>query len=59
MPEKKGRKRSPHKRVFPVEWHMRTPKERAIGRAIADCQSVKDLRLRLTIVEQRFAKEVP
>jgi hypothetical protein len=40
-------------RRFPVEWHMRTKKERAIGRAIAGCESVKDLAIKLRIIESR------
>ena len=39
---------------FPAEWHMRTKKERALGRAIFGCETVKDLALRLKLVYQRY-----
>jgi hypothetical protein len=41
-------------RRFPCEWHARTKKERAIGHAIAGCESVKDLAIRLRLVEQWY-----
>ena len=39
---------------FPIEWHMRTKKERAIGRAIFAAESVKDLAIRLNIAYSRY-----
>ena len=41
-------------RRFPCEWHARTKRERAMGRAIAGCESVKDLAIMLRLVEQRY-----
>jgi hypothetical protein len=41
-------------RRFPIEWHMRTKRERALGRAIFGCESVKDLVIRLKLAYERY-----
>lgn len=46
--------RNPWPKGAPKEWHMRTAKERALGRAVYGCESVKDLVLRLKIAYNQY-----